>query len=107
MNLKLTSFNVQEFEEWVDLYALRLLDLRITKGDRVATMLLTTKEHYILMYACFKVGAIIAPIDVRLKETEVVRDLQKIKPRAVFSLVIRQYVIFHWSDGHLGRNVHT
>ncbi len=74
----------REFQEWVDLYALRLLDLGIAKGDRVASMLFTTQEHFILMYACFKVGAIMAPIDMRLKETEVVRDLEKIKPRAMF-----------------------
>lgn len=76
----------REFLENVELYALRLLDLGIGKGDRVATMLLTTLEHYYLMYACFMMGAIVAPVDVRLKEAEVVVELNKIMPKMFFFL---------------------
>lgn len=75
-----------EFLFNVDLFALRLLDMGIKKDDRVATMLLNFPEHVYLMYACFKIGAIIATLDVRLQEKEVVRDLDKIKPRAFFFL---------------------
>lgn len=76
----------KQFNTMVDFFALRLLDLGIKKGDRVATMLVLIPEHVLLMYACFKIGAIIAPLDVRLKEAEVVRDLSKIKPKAFFFL---------------------
>lgn len=38
------------------------------------------------MYACFKIGAIIAPLDVRLSENEVVRDINKIDASAFFFL---------------------
>lgn len=76
----------KQFNSMVDFFALRLLDLGIKKGDRVATMLVLIPEHVMLMYACFKIGAIIAPLDVRLKEAEVVRDLGKIKPKAFFFL---------------------
>ena len=76
----------KQFNTLVDLFALRLLDLGIGKGDRVATMLVLVPEHVILMYACFKIGAIFAPLDVRLKEAEVVRDLSKIEPKAFFFL---------------------
>ena len=38
------------------------------------------------MYACFKIGAICAPLDVRLKEADVVRDLNKIGPKVFFFL---------------------
>lgn len=76
----------KKFISLVDFFALRLLDMGIKKGDRVATMLVLVPEHVLLMYACFKIGAIIAPLDVRLKETEVVRDLEKIKPKAFFFL---------------------
>jgi fatty-acyl-CoA synthase len=75
-----------QFLKLIDFFALRLLDMGIKKGDRVATMLVLFPEHLILMYACFKIGAIIAPIDVRLKNEEVVRDLNKINPRAFFFL---------------------
>ncbi len=80
------TITYKKFESLVDFFALRLLDMGIKKGDRVATMLVLIPEHVLLMYACFKIGAIIAPLDVRLKEHEVVRDLEKIKPKAFFFL---------------------
>ncbi len=80
------TITYKKFNDLVDFFALRLLDMGIKKGDRVATMLVLIPEHVLLMYACFKIGAIIAPLDVRLKENEVVRDLEKIKPKAFFFL---------------------
>ncbi len=80
------TISYAEFVEMSELYALRLLAMGIRKGDRVSTMLLTVPEHFFLMYACFKIGAVIAPIDMRLKEHEVVSDLDKIKPKAFFFL---------------------
>lgn len=76
----------KQFNTMVDFFALRLLDMGLKKGDRLATMLVLIPEHVLLMYACFKIGIIIAPLDVRLKEAEVVRDLEKIKPKAFFFL---------------------
>lgn len=80
------TITYKKFDSLVDYFALRLLDMGIRKGDRVATMLVLIPEHVLLMYACFKIGAIIAPLDVRLKEMEVVRDIDKIKPKAFFFL---------------------
>lgn len=80
------TITYKKFNDMVDFFALRLLDMGIKKGDRVATMLVLVPEHVLLMYACFKIGAIIAPLDVRLKEWEVVRDLNKIQPKAFFFL---------------------
>lgn len=80
------SFTYKQFAGLVDFFALRLLDMGICKGDRVATMLVLVPEHIALMYACFKIGAICAPLDVRLKEHEVVRDLDKIEAKAFFFL---------------------
>ncbi len=80
------TISYKKFDSLVDFFALRLLDMGIGKGDRVGTMLVLVPEHVLLMYACFKIGAIIAPLDVRLKEAEVVRDLDKIKPKAFFFL---------------------
>ncbi len=80
------TITYKKFDSLVDFFTLRLLDMGIKKGDRVATMLVLIPEHVLLMYACFKIGAIIAPLDVRLKEAEVVRDLNKIKPKIFFFL---------------------
>ena len=75
-----------KFNTLVDFFALKLMDMGIGKGDRVATQLALFPEHVVFMYACFKIGAIIAPLDLRLKEDEVVRDLGKIKAKAFFFL---------------------
>ncbi len=76
----------KQFLSLTDYFALRLLDMGVGPGDRVATMLVLVPEHMMLMYACFKIGAILAPLDVRLQEDEVVRDLDKIEPKAFFFL---------------------
>lgn len=69
-----------------DFFALRLLDMGIKKGDIIATQLALFPEHVALMYACMKIGAIISPLDLRLKKEEVKRDLDKIKPKIFFFL---------------------
>jgi len=76
----------KKFSRLIDFFALRLLDMGLQKGDRVATQLVLLPEHMALMYACFKIGAIIAPLDLRLSETEVVRDINKIGAKAFFFL---------------------
>ena len=76
----------KQFSSLIDFFALRLLHLGIEKGDRVATQLVLVPEHMALMYACFKIGAIFAPLDVRLLEKEVVRDINKIEAVAFFYL---------------------
>ncbi len=81
-----SSVTYRQLQNMADEFAYMLLDMGIRKGDRVATMLLLTIEHVALMFGCFKIGAICATLDVRLKDNEVVRDLNKISPRAFFFL---------------------
>ncbi len=76
----------KKFASLIDFFALKLLDMGIMKGDRLATQLVLLPEHMALMYACFKIGAIIAPLDLRLSENEVVRDINKIEAKAFFFL---------------------
>lgn len=80
------TVSYKEFNRLIDFFALKLLDMGIRKGDRVASMLVLVPEHMMLMHACFKIGAIFCPLDLRLKEEEVVRDISKIRPRAFFFL---------------------
>lgn len=76
----------KKFQTLIGFFALRLLGMGVGKGDRVATQLVLLPEHMALMYACFRIGAIFAPLDVRLQEEEVVRDINKIEPLAFFFL---------------------
>ena len=80
------TVSYKQFNRFIDLFALRLMSMGIGKGDRVASMLVLIPEHMMLMYACFKIGAIFCPLDLRLKEEEVVRDISKIMPKAFFFL---------------------
>jgi len=80
------TLTYKQFQTMIDFFALRLMDMGIGAGDRVATQLVLVPEHMALMYACFKVGAIMAPLDVRLQDAEVVRDVNKIAPKAFFFL---------------------
>ncbi len=80
------TVSYKKFATLIDFFALKLLDMGIQKGDIVATQLVLIPEHMVLMYACFKIGAIIAPLDLRLQDHEVVRDIGKIEPKAFFFL---------------------
>ncbi|RLC02265.1 MAG: long-chain fatty acid--CoA ligase [Deltaproteobacteria bacterium] len=80
------EFTYKKFSSLIDFFALKLIDMDLQKGDRVATQLVLVPEHMALMYACFKIGVIFAPLDVRLTENEVVRDINKIEAKAFFFL---------------------
>ncbi|MBN2149940.1 MAG: acyl--CoA ligase [Candidatus Lokiarchaeota archaeon] len=88
----LIEYNTDTKVSWKDFYmsikafAAKLLDMGIKKGDVVATTLVLLKEHVYLMYACYRIGAIIAPLDPRLKEKEVDYCFEKMRPKAYFFL---------------------
>lgn len=76
----------KDFETKSNAFAAKLLSIGLKKGDIIATSLPLLKEHVFLEYACFKIGIIIAPLDLRLKVNEIKRDFDKIKPKAYFFL---------------------
>ncbi len=55
--------------------ALRLLECGFRKGECFATLLPLLSEHVFLEYACFKIGVIFVPLDLRLPAAEVLRSL--------------------------------
>ena len=55
--------------------ALRLLECGFRKGECFATLLPLFSEHIFLEYACFKIGVIFVPLDLRLLTAEVLRSL--------------------------------
>jgi len=80
------KISYKEFDKRTDLYAVRLKKMGIKKGDIVATQLLATPEFYQIVYGCLKIGAIVSPIDVKLQDHEVIRDLNKIKNKIFISI---------------------
>ncbi|MBA4538641.1 fatty acid--CoA ligase [Bacillus aquiflavi] len=74
------------FEEWqndVHRLANALLAAGITKGDRVSTFLFNTSELAMTYFACAKIGAIINPINFRLKPQEIIHIFKDATPKIV------------------------
>jgi acyl-CoA synthetase (AMP-forming)/AMP-acid ligase II len=76
-----TKYTWQEVDDYSTAIAYKLIDMGIKKGDFIATSLLFFPEHIFLQYGAFKIGAIIVPLDVRMKPTEVIRCLTLVKAR--------------------------
>ncbi len=91
-NLAIIEHNTGEKVTWkqfntsVSAFAAKLLSIGLKKGDIVATSLPLLKEHVYLMYACYRIGVIIAPLDLRLKAGEIQYCMDKMKPKAYFFL---------------------
>ncbi|MFX0099265.1 MAG: class I adenylate-forming enzyme family protein [Candidatus Hodarchaeota archaeon] len=77
----------KEFDQTATVIAMALINqLGLKKGDFIATSLPLLTEHVYLMYACYKIGVVIAPLDLRLKPPEVIRCLGLIQAKAYFHL---------------------
>jgi acyl-CoA synthetase (AMP-forming)/AMP-acid ligase II len=74
------------FEKAVEAFAAKLLSLGLRRGDVIATSLPFLKEHVFLEYACFRIGVIVAPLDLRLKVDEIRQAFEQIQPKAWFFL---------------------
>ena len=61
--------------------AAHLLELGYKKGDCLVTALPLTTEHIILEYACFRIGVIFAPLDLRLSAPEMIRSIRQVQPK--------------------------
>ncbi|MEA1962021.1 MAG: AMP-binding protein, partial [Bacillota bacterium] len=61
------AYTYREFDEMITLYALRLQEMGIKKGDVVVAQWLAFPEFFMLTYACATVGAIFVPLDVKLQ----------------------------------------
>lgn len=70
----------------IDAMAATLLDWGLQPGNVLATSLPFTREHVILLYACFRTGIIAAPLDLRLRPREVEQAFAKMCPRAYIFL---------------------
>jgi len=70
----------REFARESEALACALAQRGLRRGDRVTTMLPMTTEHVVFEYACFRLGAIVAPLDLRLSAAELERALQMLEP---------------------------
>ncbi len=71
----------ERFEQTTTALALKLLDMGFKKGDFFASSLPLLTEHVFLEYACFKIGVVFVPLDLRLKGPEVIRSLSLVNAK--------------------------
>lgn len=69
------------------LMAAELLRLGFRKGDFLATSLPLLTEHIYLEYACFRIGVVHVPLDLRLSTDDVVRCLTLVRPRGYVTVL--------------------
>jgi acyl-CoA synthetase (AMP-forming)/AMP-acid ligase II len=74
----------RELDRAVDALAAKLLASGFGKGDVLATSLPLLKEHVFLQLACYRVGVVFAPLDLRLRAGELRACLEKLQPRGYF-----------------------
>ncbi len=78
-----------EFDRITTSLAGELLRLGFAKGDFLVTMLPMSIDHVLLEYSCFKIGVIVAPLDLRLSSAEVIRALEILRPRGFAGLGVK------------------
>jgi acyl-CoA synthetase (AMP-forming)/AMP-acid ligase II len=78
-----------EFDRATTALARELLRMGFAKSDFLVTLLPLTVDHILLEYSCFKIGVIVAPLDLRLSPAEVIRALEILRPRGFASLGVK------------------
>ncbi len=78
-----TRLTYKQWQEEVHRTANALLEAGVKKGDRVSTYLFNTLELANVYFACGKIGAVINPINFRLKAQEIQYILEDAKPKVV------------------------
>lgn len=68
----------------VNAFAAKLLAAGFRKGDVLATSLPLLKEHVFLLLACYRIGVILAPLDLRLRPGEILAACEKLRPKGYF-----------------------
>lgn len=75
------EFTYKQINAFATAIAIRLVEAGFRKGDFYASSLPLVAEHAFLEYACFKIGVMFAPLDLRLKGPEVLRSLGLIRAK--------------------------
>jgi acyl-CoA synthetase (AMP-forming)/AMP-acid ligase II len=78
-----------EFDRTTTALARELQRLGFAKGDFQVTLLPFSVDHVLLEYSCFKIGVIVAPLDLRLSAAEIIRSLEILRPRGFAGLGVK------------------
>lgn len=70
----------RQLKQEVEVVSLRLLEMGIRPGDRIACVCTFSKEYVVLMLASFRLGAIFCPLDSRAHASVLADQLRRIRP---------------------------
>jgi len=79
----------REFDRATTALGIELRRMGFAKGDFLVTLLPMSVNHVLLEYGCFKIGVIVAPLDLRLTPAEVMRALDLLRPRGFAALGVK------------------
>ena len=90
----------RDFDRITTALACEMVRMGFAKGDFLVTMLPLSVDHILLEYSCFKIGVVVAPLDLRLPCAEVIRALEILRPRGFVSLGVKAPFDFRalWSN---------
>jgi acyl-CoA synthetase (AMP-forming)/AMP-acid ligase II len=83
------SVSWSEFDRFTSMLARELSRLGFVKGDYLVTLLPMSVDHVLLEYSYFKIGVVVAPLDLRLPAAEVIRALEILRPRGFAALGVK------------------
>ncbi|MGB7987109.1 MAG: class I adenylate-forming enzyme family protein, partial [Terracidiphilus sp.] len=83
------AVNWQQFDRTTTAWAAELQRMGFRKGDFLVTLLPMSIDHVLLEYSCFKIGVIVAPLDLRMTPAEILRALEILRPRGFAGLGVK------------------
>jgi long-chain acyl-CoA synthetase len=79
------AWSYRQLDEVTDRLAAAFLDIGVKLGDRVAFLLPNSPELLFCYFACFKIGAIAVPLNIRLKGSELEYIINHSEPKILVS----------------------
>ncbi len=80
------SWTYDQFNRAVDRLATGLLDLGVTREDRIAIIMPTRPEFLLMWFAAAKIGCSVVGLNFRYKREEVIYMVNEAKPRFMFCI---------------------
>lgn len=77
------SLTFEQADERANRVANSLLDLGVRKGDVVATYMYNSTDHIVTWFACAKIGAVWAPLNIALISMDLAYTIQDAGPRVL------------------------
>ncbi len=78
------SLTYEQLNHRINRLAHALLDMSLQQGDRVAVLTHNSIEYYEIYLALCKIGGVMVPFNNLLREQELYRDFEYIRPRFIF-----------------------